>query len=164
MAQSQVTAIVNTFDQIDFVNGTSFSSPTIVGAVTCLWQALPTLNNFQIIQLVRESASPFQNPTDETGYGIPDFAMALNNGRSIVAENKSIQEGFVVYGNPVDNWVNILLPKQILEGKVWFYSILGQEVLQTNITPTQNRIDVSKLISGIYITVASGGKESIHLK
>ncbi len=36
------------------------------------------------MQLVRESASRFQCPTNELGCGIPDFEMAFNNGVLVI--------------------------------------------------------------------------------
>lgn|GEM_PF-19996 len=54
-------------------NGTSFASPILTGAVTCLWQAFPEKNNIEITQLVKESAHLFNNPTVQEGYGIPNF-------------------------------------------------------------------------------------------
>lgn len=164
MAQGEATAVVDTSGQIDFVNGTSFSSPIIAGAVACLWQALPTLNNFEIMQLVRESASQFQNPTDEMGYGIPDFEMALNNGQLLTNENKLLQEEFVLYGNPVENSLTISLPKLILEGKIQFFDLLGQEVMDVKLSSPINRIDVSPLTTGIYIALVSSGDKVATFK
>lgn len=53
--------------------GTSFSTPLVCGLTACLWQALPQLTALEIIALVRHSASDYTEPTNITGYGIPDF-------------------------------------------------------------------------------------------
>lgn len=60
-------------------NGTSFASPIICGLVACLWQALPTLNAYQIINIIRASADRNKWPDSVYGYGIPDFMKAYNS-------------------------------------------------------------------------------------
>lgn len=59
-----------------FSNGTSFSSPIMAGAVTCLWQAYPEMTNFEIMEAVEKSASQYTTPDTYYGYGIPDFKKA----------------------------------------------------------------------------------------
>ena len=59
--------------------GTSFSTPVVCGMVACLWQALPNKTAKEIIQLVRESSSQYQEPTNIFGYGIPDFWKAYTS-------------------------------------------------------------------------------------
>lgn len=57
-------------------NGTSFSSPVIAGLAACLWEAHPELSAMQIRQSIIESASQFNTPDGNLGYGIPDFITA----------------------------------------------------------------------------------------
>lgn len=54
-------------------NGTSFSSPLVAAAVTCLWQAFPEKSNREIINAVRESSSLYPTGNQNFGFGIPDF-------------------------------------------------------------------------------------------
>ncbi len=53
--------------------GTSFSTPLVTGLVACLWQAMPEKSALEIIELVRRSASHYNEPTNIYGYGMPDF-------------------------------------------------------------------------------------------
>ena len=61
--------------------GTSFSTPLICGLVACLWQALPDKTAYEIIDIVRQSASQYYESTNILGYGIPDFRQAYENNR-----------------------------------------------------------------------------------
>lgn len=65
--------IIHTNGMQTKANGTSFSSPILCGMVVCLWQACPTLNVRQLIDLVRCSGDRSLCPDNVYGYGIPDF-------------------------------------------------------------------------------------------
>ena len=157
VAQGQAAAVVDTTGQIDFVNGTSFSSPIIAGAVTCLWQALPTLNNAEIMQLVRKSGSLYQNPTDEMGYGIPNFESALSDGLFLGLQSQLLQKQFKLQANPVDTEVNISFPEGISTATLQFFNLLGQRLMNVELTSSDHDADVSHLPEGLYIAVISGG-------
>lgn len=58
--------------------GTSFSSPLIAGAIASLWQAVPYRTNLEILNAVKQSAHRSHRPDNQVGYGIPDFAKALD--------------------------------------------------------------------------------------
>lgn len=62
--------------------GTSFSTPVVCGMVACLWQALPSLTAYEIIELVRQSANQYDAPDNIYGYGMPDFWNAYQSARS----------------------------------------------------------------------------------
>ena len=61
--------------------GTSFSTPIVAGLVACLWQALPNKTAIEIINLVRQTSSQYQDPDNIYGYGIPNFWRAYMIGR-----------------------------------------------------------------------------------
>ncbi len=61
---------------IEPINGTSFSAPLVAGLVACLWQLHPERNAQDIMDAVRRSATQYDAPDIELGYGIPDFLQA----------------------------------------------------------------------------------------
>ncbi|SNR39369.1 Por secretion system C-terminal sorting domain-containing protein [Lutibacter flavus] len=73
LAQGQGTYLINSAGNVDSGNGTSFSSPVLTGVVACLWQAFPDKTNAEITQLIKESAHLYTSPTNQKGYGIPNF-------------------------------------------------------------------------------------------
>lgn len=63
--------------------GTSFSAPLIAGLCASLWSAVPELTPAELRQIVRESSSDFLHPNEKTGYGLPDFAVALAKAQEL---------------------------------------------------------------------------------
>jgi hypothetical protein len=55
------------------INGTSFSSPVLAGAVACLWQLHPDRTAHEVMDAVRRSASRYDQPDADMGHGIPDL-------------------------------------------------------------------------------------------
>jgi len=66
--------------------GTSYATPLIAGLCTSLWSAVPELSAAQIRQVVRESASQYNQPDSLLGCGIPDFGVALAKARVLLGE------------------------------------------------------------------------------
>ena len=65
--------------------GTSFSTPIVAGLVACLWQALPNKTAKEIINLVRQTSSQYQEPDNIYGYGLPNFWRAYMIGKAEVS-------------------------------------------------------------------------------
>jgi len=97
-AQGEGPYVVSTSDGVYPSNGTSFSSPIMAGAVTCLWQANPTLSNMEIIDMVKQSGSHFTKPDSMFGYGIPSMVIAhmLASGNQFVRPDS----GNLLMANP----------------------------------------------------------------
>ncbi|WP_306352618.1 S8 family serine peptidase [Flavobacterium sp. '19STA2R22 D10 B1'] len=156
MAQGESAVVANLTGNVSVSNGTSFSSPIMAGMVACLWQALPNKTNTEIIQLIKESAHLYQNPTDLMGYGIPDFSVALGNALGV---QESIQEKFTLYPNPVVDYVTVALPKTINNAKIRVFSIYGQQILEQDVTFQNSMISLGRIESGLYgYTIESDGK------
>ncbi|SFB73276.1 Subtilase family protein [Flexibacter flexilis DSM 6793] len=78
VAQGSAVALVaaGTTNQYTTSSGTSFSSPLMAGLATSFWQANPTLNNYQVIEALRNSGTNHLTPNNQIGYGIPSFVRA----------------------------------------------------------------------------------------
>lgn len=61
--------------------GTSFSTPLVSGLVACLWQGLPGKTALEIMELVRQSGTLYEEPDNVYGYGVPDFWRAYMVGQ-----------------------------------------------------------------------------------
>jgi len=132
----------------NFGSGTSYSGPIIAGMVACLWQALPSKTNQQIKQLITQSADRYTAPTVQYGYGIPDFSLALANGLSVAAFSKN---DFVVYPNPTIDSISVTLAEGFDKGNIILYTVLGQKVLEQNITKKSSNISMKSLNKGTYV-------------
>jgi serine protease AprX len=159
MAQGRDAAVVSSIGNVTTSNGTSFSSPIMAGAVASLWQARPEVPNAQIMQVVRESAHLFNNPTDRMGYGIPNFEDALNNLLILGAEDQLLKDQFALYPNPVKTNINISFPEGMSQADFIVYNIMGDQVLNTKISNVNNWVNLSDLASGMYFaTIKSSSK------
>ena len=148
MAKGLSATLSNTNGEIVTASGTSFSCPIMAGAIASFWQAVPGLTNQQVVDFVKQSADRFANPTDEYGYGIPDFQLALNNAQLSV--NESTAGKFLIYPNPTNDTLIVSFPNGFDEAKVSFYNTFGQIILEKNIQNSNSSLSLGALQSGIY--------------
>ncbi len=148
MAQGGNAYVINQNNEIVTNNGTSFSSPITAGAVACLWQAKPEFTNAQIMQLVRESAHLFNNPTDKMGYGIPNFQLALD---ALLSIDNQPNNHFSVYPNPVLDNVIIEISNFPDHVNLRLYNTMGVLIMQETLKDSSNSLNLSSLPSGFYI-------------
>lgn len=161
MAQGEFAAIVDRFGDVTFSNGTSFSSPIMAGSVASFWQVRPQTPNSEIMQIIRESASMYNNPSDEMGYGIPNFENAYNALMQLSIEDEMLENNFAIYPNPVTTDVNISFPKQFSDATFTIYNVLGEQVKRAIVSKNNNKVDVSHLSAGVYIaTIQSQNKKT----
>lgn len=148
-AQGQYPYVSDASGNINnFGSGTSYSGPIVAGMVACLWQALPSKTNQEIKQLITQSADRYAAPTVEYGYGIPDFSLALANG--LLVSNAS-ENDFVVYPNPATDTISVTLSEGFKTGNIFLYTVLGQKVLEEEITSQTSVISMKTLIKGTYL-------------
>ena len=130
-------------------NGTSLAGPVAAGLCACLWQALPTKSSTEIMQIIRESGSCYNNPNDSLGYGIPDFFAAYQLHAHDGVAQYSIPT-VSVFPNPCTDLVTI--PNRELNiQRVELYSIDGRLVLSQQ--PEQDyfiTVHVNNLPAGFY--------------
>ena len=146
MAQGQASVIANTSGTIQTASGTSFSCPIMAGMIASFWQAIPWATNQQVVDFVKQSADRFDNPTNQFGYGIPDFQLALNNALSL---NQNSLDKFLVYPNPVSDELFLSFPATFSEAKISFYNGLGQFLFEKSIQNTDASISLGNINSGI---------------
>ena len=91
-------------------NGTSYSSPVMAGAATCLWQANPFATAAQVKSAIEQSAHLYSNPDSLLGYGIPDMKIADKILKTTILEKRNTTAKWLVYPNPAFDY--IVLQKQ----------------------------------------------------
>lgn len=80
-------------------SGTSYSNPNLAGLISCLWQAFPEFNSYDILSAVRKSSDRFIIPDDRYGYGLPDFEKAYH----ILQDKKSARINQILG----DDWIRV---------------------------------------------------------
>ncbi|MFM9824782.1 S8 family serine peptidase [Flavobacterium sp.] len=154
MAQGQNPYFSDTSGNIvNNSSGTSFSCPITAGLIACLWQALPTMTNKQIKELIIQSADKFSTPTNQLGYGIPDFNLAFANGLSIISFSES---DLVIYPNPTKDLIKVNLPENSSPKKLYIYSVLGQKVLEKEVFNQSSNVTLKSLENGVYFYKIEG--------
>jgi subtilisin family serine protease len=139
--------VSNTSGAIVTASGTSFSCPIMAGAIASLWQAIPWATNQEVVTFVKESADRFTNPTNQFGYGIPDFQNALD--RALLSTNQNQFDKFLVYPNPVKNYFSISFPNGFYSANLSIYNSLGQIIFNKEVNSSSS-IYVDDLSLGIY--------------
>ncbi|MEO8535018.1 MAG: S8 family serine peptidase [Flavobacterium sp.] len=142
MAQGTSAVVSNTSGSIVTVNGTSFSCPIMAGMIACLWQAFPSKTNQEIRQMILESSDRYAAPNNNYGYGIPNFGLTLG------VENFETPV-FSVYPNPVQTTVSFSFSEQST-ASVIIYSVLGQKLIEKQITNQNPVLSLQSLKSGLY--------------
>ena len=90
LAKGVDATVYSTDGSISLADGTSFSSPIACGMYACLIQANPTLHPALLRDIVDKTGSRFPNHDNAYGYGIPNFAAALETVLSITeSEHKT---------------------------------------------------------------------------
>jgi subtilisin family serine protease len=161
MAQGQASVVSNTSGTIVTANGTSFSAPIMAGMVASFWSAIPNLTAADVVQFVKESSDRFTLPTNQYGYGIPDFQLALTNALS---SESFVNEVFLIYPNPVNNSIFVKIPDQAVNSVLYLYNNLGQKVQEYRITGTNQKINVENLASGMYFYELSTQNKTLQGK
>lgn len=151
MAQGLSSAIIDTGGNVTFASGTSFSSPIMAGAIASLWQSRPQTTNAELMQIVRESAHLFENPTDEMGYGIPNMEEAYNALQLLSNAEILAQTQIAMYPNPANAQIAFSFPDNEHSASVAVYAITGKLVLQLSEINENEFLDISKLATGAYL-------------
>ncbi|TRO65272.1 S8 family serine peptidase [Christiangramia sabulilitoris] len=145
-AQGLEIITIDEFGNLVVASGTSFASPILAGSAASLWQANPEWTNLELMQILRESGSLYENPNSMLGYGIPDLSTAY---QSTGSENFTPGD-FIFSPNPVKNILNFVSPED-LAFDITVFDTLGQKILhQKN---TKDKIDLTGFSSGIYIVM-----------
>lgn len=170
MAKGVGTAVADISGGATTGNGTSYSSPVLAGMVACLWQAVDSLNNMQLIELIKDNSSLSSNPNNTMGYGIPNFMEAILSIKPIITKVTNEQR-LIVYPNPFTNHFTIffesdftgdiqiemadLTGKQVYKNKdlVCFYGYNKYEISDLNALP-----------KGMYVLTIRYQKEEYQFK
>ncbi len=84
--------------------------------------------------------------------------VAKLNTATLGIENFNFASSINMYPNPASDILNIDMPENVILEKVSFYNALGQKSLETK----QNKIDISRLSTGLYIVDFDTSKGILH--
>ncbi len=157
VATGSGTTVADGGSGVTYGSGTSFSSPITAGMVACIWQAMPDMNNMEIMWAIMESGSLSDDPNNKMGWGIPDYQKALGI-LTAIDSNKENNDHIIaeVYPNPFTTTLSLKLKKYLqdplsvtmtdITGKIVYSRTFGQPGFYVGI----NDLD-SQLKQGIYV-------------
>ena len=146
--QGKGATIINSQGVVSSSNGTSFSAPILSGLIACLWQAFPNLTNTDIVNLVRESGHLYANPTDQEGYGIPNFNKIFN---TLNLENGNNSNELISFPNPALNEILFHFPDGVELIEVAVFSYTGKSIIsKVKIDSTKPVLKINHLNNGLY--------------
>jgi subtilisin family serine protease len=151
-------------------NGTSYSAPVISGLVACLWQANPDAAAMELYASICKSADRFNQPNDDYGYGIPDFALAhvlLQTAREEDEPTKQMN----VFPTLFSNQLYIIFHSEIQEpADVALFDVTGKLVFRKTYSQAVGlqylkiEHDLDFLHQGAYILRVDAGDVSVNSK
>ncbi len=135
-------------------NGTSYSTPVMAGLTACLWQALPSLTNKELINIIIQSSHKYSAPDNRYGYGIPDVFKAYEKVQSSIPENLSRQQKVLI--RPIGNYLLVDIDfNKLFSCKLTVYNALGK-IVEKKDSLAYATFDISHLSKGIYIALLEG--------
>ena len=139
-------------------SGTSFACPILAGMTACYLQAAKAKAPSHTLSLLRryltESGNLYNAPTDQMGYGIPDFAKAYTAINNTSVENIKNELHVKLLVNSTERKLKIRILDSTLnlnKAMLVLYSISGQAVLSVPIKFRSSDCDIAALRSGIYL-------------
>lgn len=159
-AQGQSVYVINSLGNIATSNGTSFSGPVMAGMVTCLWQAFPSKTNAEITECIRKSGHLFAAPTNQEGYGIPNFKSVYETLLNEELEKESLS----VYPNPTSEFLKFDFVNGVNELDVAIIDLVGKQLLQTKILKNEPTLSISHLVNGLYFVQIKNGQQTKVVK
>lgn len=158
------TTLVNSAGIINNGNGTSYSTPVVAGVMACLLQRYKTYDSNPdvnvLLKSVASSASLYNNPTAQLGYGIPDFWKAELNLPVFDSITKTDDSNFRFAYNKAKKTVTIFFrnPVVLKNSFVTVYSIVGSKVIQNPLIESFVELNLDQLNSGIYcVSISQNG-------
>ena len=82
MALGMRVNVAGTDGGTSFANGTSFSAPIFCGLATCLWQACPQLNVYELMEVIHHASDRHAWPDNIYGYGVTDIWKAYQSAKA----------------------------------------------------------------------------------
>ncbi|MGB4972605.1 MAG: S8 family peptidase, partial [Cyclobacteriaceae bacterium] len=155
VALGSSVSVIKSNGNTGFTSGTSAATPLITSLVAGLMQTFPELTVSELYDLVIASGNVSSNPTNQKGYGVPNYsgAKVIQLGEEPAVHTSAVY----LFPNPsFDNTVKLEIDVPIGQfATVHIYSLQGQLMLRSEgeITYSNNPIelDVSDIGSGLYI-------------
>ncbi len=163
MALGSNTAVVNEVGEVSVNSGTSMAAPVISGLVACLWQALPTMTNVQIMELIKKHSNRYETPDNEYGYGIPDFYGAYMSASKTNTTLLNSVDLVTVYPDTLTDSLNVRIDPTIISRnpELMILSMSRRRKKKVRLIDIHSVINVSDLKAETYTVMIKLGDITI---
>lgn len=151
-AQGVNAIVVNSSGNVITANGTSFATPLSAGGAACLWQSAPTMTAMQVRHSIHMSASQWNAPDNNKGYGIPDFCYS-----NIILQNQQVEISSTNYFSvsPNPNNGEMVFSYSLSDGKtgtIEIFDATGKLINSIFLLSGENNIHINEtsMREGIY--------------
>ncbi|MFD2515768.1 M4 family metallopeptidase [Pontibacter locisalis] len=148
------------------VSGSSSSSGTLSATVNVPSTALLGKTRMRVsmkYNAAQTSCETFSyGEVEDYSVNIVSALMATSSSSSIKSENLGEETGpdVIVYPNPATSYIRVSAPSESVTVKV--LSVTGVELIRTEVKGNEQRVDVSKLPTGIYVISIHDGQKETH--
>jgi len=151
VAMGTGTSVVKPNGTIGSVSGTSMAAPIITSLAAGVLQRFPFLSASEIVEAIKASGSLATSPTNQLGYGIPDYMRIV---RSLSPYLPS--EPISVFPNPaVDGRFRVLVNEVNQDVQVEIFDLrgtrLGIHIVSVTWANNPFEFDISDLAAGSYL-------------
>jgi serine protease AprX len=144
LARGVSATVVSQSGYVTTESGTSFSSPISCGMYTCLIQANPSIPPAQLRDIVDATGDRYPNHDDVYGYGIPDFAEALD----VVLSMTTFEITQVTINDELGNNDGKLNPGETVTLDLSVKNKTNQAISNVNATLTTDNEDITMIDAG----------------
>ena len=166
VAFGQAPILVRSNGTVGTGQGTSFSAPQITALAAGLWQARPEWTKDQLILNLLRSASQYDKPDNNLGYGIPNFSKAYL-GEILSVESQEIMD-FKLYPNPLSSTELSLDFGMETELDLKVFDVSGRKVAEERLFRTTKsepyRVGLPNLQPGLYLLQLTDGNRVYRTK
>ncbi len=164
-------SIINTSGQIKNGSGTSFASPILCGLAACLWQKHPEKRASEIRDAIIKSASLYENPEDQRGYGIPNFGIA----DALLSDYKLLYDTsnqLILFPNPTSEFTRLIIKSDYPQAvHLKAYNIVGQPVFTKTVFTNEGAgfftceiPEMQELTTGVYFLYSDANSKNEMIK
>lgn len=167
-AMGTATGYVSTSGSFTRGSGTSYSAPVITGLTACYLQYMRTNNpNFTIQALqqsIFESANQYASPTDQMGYGIPNYEQAVANITKITNYQNN-QRDFKIITDAKNKKIGVHFSSDFSDNKkIALYNLAGVCLFSEQTNDKLMLISTENYNAGVYVIHAKIGSKQFAEK
>lgn len=167
VAMGNGVTLVRSTGLVGISSGTSFSAPQVTALAAGLWGANKEWKKNTLIQNIIRSATKADNPDNEMGFGIPDFAIA-HYGETLAVAAQGEPNNWHIYPNPLFGQDLYFQFEKGVEVKFSLIDLNGRFIhdllLKRNFSHEPYHVSLQGVRQGLYFVQVEDGTKILRRK